>query len=200
MFKIVRVLLITAGLILTVGETHSFAQFGGRGGLGGIFGGMPRGGRGDRGDNTQTRGSRVERPVPDSYEQTEHNLMLLQVDLRLAPEQQGLWQSFTQKVLAYAGDLSRERSRIGIPVPEGTTITGLKYIDQATDNARNRLTELEDIRGAANALYATLSPEQKKIADARMATIIAPRPSVSTGSDSSAGYSDLDSSGAKTRH
>ena len=199
MVKIVWALVIAVGFILAVGESESSAQFGGRGGPGGIFGGMPRGGRGDRGQNTQNRETRVDHPIPDSYQQTEHNLMLMEVDLHLAPQQQGPWQSFTQKVLAYASDLSRERARIGVPVSEGTSLSGLQSIDQATEGARERLAELVDIRDAANTLYATLSPDQKKIADTRMVAIIAPRPGVSNGGDgSSASESSNSSSG--TRH
>jgi len=37
------------------------------------------------------------------------------------------------------------------------------------------VTELEDIRNAANALYGTFTPDQKKIADARMVSVISPR-------------------------
>ena len=176
MVKIIRILVIIVGLILVSGETDSFAQFGGRGGLGGIFGGNPRGGRGNSGDSgqNQNQANRVDRPVPDSYQQTQHRLMMLEVELHLASEQQGPWQSFSQKVLAYASDLSRERARAGIPASEETATSGLQRIDLATDIARNHLTELEDIRTAANALYATLSPDQKKIADRRILTIIAP--------------------------
>src|SRR5437588_13013382 len=112
MVKIVWALVITVGFILAVGESESSAQFGGRGGLGGIFGGTPRGGRGDRGESTQNRESRVEGPAPDSYQQTEHNLMLSEVDLHLAPQQQGPRQSFTQKLLPDPSTLPRQRARI----------------------------------------------------------------------------------------
>lgn len=175
MTKIVWVWVITIGLVLAVGESTSFAQFGGRGG---IFGGTPRRGRGE---DAQTHQSRVANPAPDSYQQTEHNLMLLEVELHLTAAQQGPWQSFEQKVLAYANDLSRERARIGVPVTEGTALTGLQLIDRATDDARSRLAELEDIRSTANTLYAALSADQKNIADTRIAAIIAPRPLVSAG-------------------
>ena len=120
MTKIVWLWVITIGIVIAVGESASFAQFGGRGG---IFGGTPRRGRGE---DAQTHQSRVANPAPDSYQQTEHNLMLLEVELHLTPAQQGPWQSFEQKVLAYANDLSRERARIGIPVTEGTALTGCK--------------------------------------------------------------------------
>jgi len=68
-----------------------------------------------------------------------------------------------------------ERARIGIPESRRTAVTGLQYIDQTTAGARSRVTELEDIRNAANALYGTFTPDQKKIADARMVSVISPR-------------------------
>ncbi len=175
MNRIFSVLVFTVALTLTIRATNSFAQFGGRGG---IFGGSSRGGRGDHRGDLPNQGNPIERPAPGFYEQIEHRLVLMEVDLRLAPEQQGPWLSFAQKVRAYASDLSRERARIGVPAPEGTTISGLQQIDQATENARSRVAELEEIRAAANALYAALSPDQKKIADTRIAAIIAPTISV----------------------
>jgi hypothetical protein len=188
MVKSAWVLVVAVGLIVAVGIPNSFAQFGGRGGLGGIFGGTSRGGRG----NTQNSGNSVARPIPDSYEQTEHRLALMEADLHLTPQQRESWQGFADKVRAYASDLSRERARTGIPASEGITISGLQHIDLITDGARIRLNELEDIRTAANALYATLSPDQKKIADTRMVTLITP-PSGLTGGDGSRNVSGLGS-------
>ena len=188
MIKSAWVLVVAVGLIVAVGIPNSFAQFGGRGGLGGIFGGTSRGGRG----NTQNSGNSVARPIPDSYEQTEHRLALMEADLHLTPQQRESWQAFTDKVRAYASDLSRERARTGIPASEGITISGLQHIDLITDGARIRMNELEDIRTAANALYATLSPDQKKIADTRMVTLITP-PSGLTGGDGSRNVSGLGS-------
>jgi hypothetical protein len=119
MAKIPAVFCFTIGLMLALGESQSFAQFGGRsGGLGGIFGGGQRGGRGaGQSDPMKPRENHGDM-TPDSYQQTQHNLMLLQVDLQLTAEQQAPWQAFTQKVLAYASDLSRERAGIGIPVSD----------------------------------------------------------------------------------
>ena len=77
MIKNAWVLVITVGLIIAVGESNGFAQFGGRGGMGGIFGGTPRGGRG----NIQNQGNSVPRLIPDSYEQTEHGLAVMEMDL-----------------------------------------------------------------------------------------------------------------------
>jgi hypothetical protein len=40
------------------------------------------------------------------------------------------------------------------------------------DAARNRLTALEDIATSAKILYGSLSPQQKVVADPRLATIV----------------------------
>jgi LTXXQ motif family protein len=182
MAKAVWIAAIAAAAILTVGKTESFAQFGGRGGFGGIFGGT-HGSRGDRGGMRQNHESPVDRPAPDSYQQTQHNLMLMKIDLQLTPEQEAPWQKFSDKVMAYASDLSLERARIGISDPQGTPANGLQYIDQATAGARSRVGELEEIRNAASALYEIFTPDQKKIADARMAAVISPRPDAQGGRD-----------------
>jgi LTXXQ motif family protein len=187
MVKSVRVLLITVGFIIAIWEPSAFAQFGGRG-MGGIFGSPSRAPRG----NTQSGTSTVPRPIPDSYEQAEHRLALMELDLHLTAEQREPWQAFANKVRAYASDLSREHARAGIPLSEGTPISGLQHIDLITDGARIRLNELEDIRTTASALYATLSPDQKKIADARMVTLIT-TPSGLTAGDSINNFSGLGS-------
>lgn len=188
------VLVITVGLVIAVGESNGYAQFGGRGGIGGIFGGTSRGGRG----NIQNRGNAVPRLIPDSYEQTEHSLAVMEMDLHLTPQQKEAWQSFADKVRVYASDLSRERARTGIPASEGTAIGGLQHIDLIADGARIRVKELEDIRAAASTLYATLAPDQQKIADKRIVTLITPS-SALTGGDGSSNFSGLDSS-TRTQH
>ena len=175
-------MIITAGLMIAT-ESSSFAQLGGRG-LGGLFGGSSRGPRG----NTQNNPNNVSRPIPDSYEQTEHRLALMEMALQLTSQQKEPWQAFANKVRAYASDVSREHARAGIPPPEGTSISGLQHIDLVADGARIRLNELEDIRTAANALYTTLSPDQKKIADARMVSLITP-PSGMTGGEGTSNFS-----------
>ncbi len=194
----VLILVVAIGLMIAITVPNGFAQqFTGRQILDNIFNGISRNRRGDQGDNTQKRKNRVDRPAADSYEQTEHKLALLEAALRLQSQQKEPWESFAARVSDYAGDLSRERARAGIPVPEGTPISGLQHINQLTDLARARLSELEEIRSAANKLYATLSPDQKKIADARIVTIVAP-PSELTGETSSGNGTDL-SATAKAR-
>ena len=186
MVKNVPVLLITVGFMIAIWEPSAFAQFGGRG-MGGIFGGPSRAPRG----NTQSgTNSAPPRPIPDSYEQTEHRLALMEMELHLTTQQLEPWQAFANKVRAYASDLSRERARTGIS--EDTSISGLQHVDLITDGARIRLNELEDIRTAANALYATLSADQKKTADARMVTLVT-TPSGAIAGDNGSNFSNLGS-------
>jgi hypothetical protein len=188
MVKSTWILLITVGFIMAIGEPNAVAQFGGRG-MGGIFGGPSRPPRG----NTQNSvSSPPPRPIPDSYEQAEHRLALMELDLHLTAPQREPWQEFADKVRAYASDLSREHARAGIPPSDSTPISGLQHIDLITDGARIRLNELEDIRTTAGALYATLSPDQKKIADARMVALIT-TPSGLTAGDSIHNFSGLGS-------
>jgi uncharacterized protein YdeI (YjbR/CyaY-like superfamily) len=47
-----------------------------------------------------------------------------------------------------------------------------QQLNRIVDTARNRLTALEDIAQAAQALYAKLTPEQQPAADPRLANLI----------------------------
>ena len=173
------VLVVTVALIAAIGVPNGFAKFSGREILDNIVNGMSQG---RSANNAQKKKNRVDRPAPDSYEQTEHELALLEAALQLQSQQKEPWQLFAGKVSDYAGELSRERARIGVPGPEGAATGGLQHLKQLTDVTRTRLSELEEIRSAANKLYATLSPDQKKIADSRIVTMIAPLPTeLSTG-------------------
>lgn len=189
------VLVIAVALIVAIGVPNGFAKFSGREILDNILNGMSRG---RSGDNEQKKKNRADRSVPDSYEQTEHELALLESALRLHSGQKEPWQLFAGKVSDYAGELSRERARIGVPPPDGAATGGLQHLKQLTDLARTRLNELEEIRSAADKLYAVLSPDQKKIADSRIVTMIAPLPTEpSKGDVSREVFTD---SGARARH
>ena len=51
--------------------------------------------------------------------------------------------------------------------------TAPKRLDALADVARNRLTAIEDIADAGKALYAALTPEQRTLADRRLALPLA---------------------------
>jgi len=187
------VLVLAVVLVGATAVPNGFAQFNGREILDNICKGVSRGRRSDQSDNTQKKKNRVDPPAPDSYEQTEHDLALLEADLQLLSQQKEPWQLFAGKMSDYAGELSRERARIGVPGPEGAATGGLQHLKQLTDLARTRLSELEEIRSAANKLYATLSPDQKKIADSRIVTMIAPLPTELSTEDGGGGDKNLGS-------
>ena len=141
---------------------ESLAQFGG-----GFPGSGARGSR-NRPDSS-ARDSRP--PVQDnSPELVEDRLGLLEEDLHLAADQRTAWQSYADKVKALVADIGRERER----GPLGSAqLNSLQQIDHAVDVARNRLTALEDIAAAAHTLYGNLTPQQKSVADPRLANIVA---------------------------
>ena len=103
----------------------------------------------------------------------------------MQPQQIGSWQTFADKVRAYAGDIARERAR-SMTTSAGTAIGGVQHIEHAVDVTRNRLTALEDVAAAAKALYSALSQEQRMLADSRIASIVEPRARSGAGPDGAA--------------
>ena len=172
--------LAAVGFLLSAADTY--AQFGG--GTDGIFGGGQRAGRGTvRGRDRPDRPVRPLAQDDESSQQIDYRLTLLQEDLHLTPGQEAPWQRFANRVRAYAGDLARERARAATP---GTSIetpmSGIQHLERAAETAHNRATAIEEIAAAAKALYAALSDDQKRLADVRIATIVAPRtPRTDTG-------------------
>jgi parvulin-like peptidyl-prolyl isomerase len=166
-FARTAVLLLLAG-ITALSASQSMAQFrGGFPGGGGSGGGMRGGGGGRDGTADSTRNQRPaqEQNAPAQTEVLMHELY---EDLKLTPAQQAAWQSYTDKVQALASDLARERSR----AQAGAQLNALQQLDRSLDAARNRLTGLEDVAAAAKTLYDSLTPEQRTVADSRLAKII----------------------------
>jgi len=146
------------------------------GGMGGGMGGMGRGrggGEGSRGQESRAKAP-VATPDPDSFEQVDYRLSLLEDALKLKDDQLAPWRAFQAKTRDYAQDVVRERGREAMSV-SATQMRGLPHIGQAVDAARNRLAALEDVEGAARTLYAILSPGQQAVADVGIPAIVAPR-------------------------
>ena len=145
----------------------AMAQFGGGfpGGGGMPGGGGRRGGGGDRSAARDMQRPAAEQPRVDYFEQT---IEELRIDLKLQAAQMPAWEAYTAKVRALAGDIARARSQM----PPGPETNVLQRIDRAVDVARNRMTAIEEVSDAAKALYAALAPEQKVVADPRLATIV----------------------------
>lgn len=158
-----------------------YAQFSAGGGSGGGMGGGGRHGSGERpkdcGSSVKPEGDKgpTGPQGPVSREQLEYHLGTLQVDLHLTPEQTSAWQTFSDRLLALQADMERQRSRNASAIANSASSAGgIKPIASAVDAARNRLTALEDIESTARALYQTLQPDQKTLADLRMAVFVTP--------------------------
>lgn len=158
-----------AGLLVlaTLVPAELSAQFGG----GFPGGGMRGGSRGGQGGPGKAQRTEKEQPVAKVQDRSAPVFSLLksfQDDLQLTPEQQSVWQSYADKIMALADDISRERGK-----GEGIAqMKALQRIDHTVDVARNRLTALEDIGDAAKKLFGRLTPQQQAIADPRLATIV----------------------------
>jgi hypothetical protein len=142
--------------------TDAMAQFGG-----GMPGGRARGGRMDRGGSPG-----LDRPAMQEQESmtdlVAFRLELLQEDLKLSREQERAWINYEERTKALAADISRERSR----TQSAMSMNAMQQVNHAVDTARDRLTAWEEIASAAKALYDSLTPQQKELADARFPSIV----------------------------
>ena len=148
--------------LLAVFATQGIAQI--PGGMPGR--GMPQG-RGDavRQDRPQPRTP----PQENVAEQMDFRLYQLREDLKLAPEQERAWSGYAEKVRALGADVARDRDRWGRIEPQ---VDSMQRIERLADAARNRLTAIEDIAVAAKILYERLSPQQRTVADPRLANFV----------------------------
>lgn len=87
--------------------------------------------------------------------------------LALTAQQQPLWSAYESTVNAYAASYYREK-----PVLPSQEDTAPHQIGRLVDNLQNRLASLEEIERAAKTLYASLTPEQQKIANQMMISTI----------------------------
>jgi len=158
--------LLAAGI-----TTQAFAQFGGtRRGSGSLE-------RSSRDAQTPRDARSAQDADGPSYETVEYRLTLFAEALRPTAEQTPAWQDFQKKVRLYAADTARQRAARAQPVSLSAAQPGaLKHLAQVVDDARDRLTALEDVEAAAKALLEVLTPDQRAVADLRIPTIVAPRP------------------------
>lgn len=108
------------------------------------------------------------RPLaPNVTELVNMRLSQLEEDLNLRAHQLALWNKYRERVLGLLDDVRRAGRVSAIET------TAPQRLDALIDHARNRLTAIEDIADAGKALYAALTPEQKTVADRRLALPLA---------------------------
>lgn len=144
-----RLLLITTTLLGSL-LIHDASAMGG-----GMGGGEPPGGR-QRGERREAGEAMTPSQSPfaaiaEALERTER-------ELKLTPAQLPHWTRYQRRIEALLDDQMR-------PPSASDSAAGLAAISRKVDVVRNRLAAMEQIEGAARALHAALSPEQKALAD-----------------------------------
>jgi len=160
----VRFLLFAVLLVLATAAQAQFPGGGAGGGRGGM-GGMPPGrNAGDGPREGSSLGT-----AADVVAQMEMNLSSLAEDLRLTPAQRSAWTIYADRLRKFAEDVSRNRSAMRFPRDEAP-----RQFDLLVGSATNRLTAIEEFAEAGKKLYETLAPDQREIADRRLARIVTP--------------------------
>jgi hypothetical protein len=105
----------------------------------------------------------------------------LEEDLNLRPDQRGAWKVYRDRVMQMLDD--QRRAARAATAYSAIETSAPKRLDALADAARNRLTAVEDIVDAGKALYASLTPEQRTLADRRLALPLATLSGSDTGAD-----------------
>jgi hypothetical protein len=134
---------------------------------GGASGGRPaKGGARGPGDERDPAQAAAQAGIA---EQARYQLREFGEYLKLVPAQRSAWIAYADKVQRLADDVVRNRNAVRFP--KGTAPEQLEFV---AETLRNRLTAVEDIADAGKSLYAALTPDQKAIADGRLARISIP--------------------------
>ena len=126
----------------------------------GQMGGRPRRGGGDKSAGGGKAGGQIN-PL-------EATLGEFEADLKLTGDQQKAWNAYADGIRALQKDIARDRA----PRSSDAQLDLAKRLDRAADVARDRLTAVEDIVDSAKGLLKTLTPEQRTMADPRLASLI----------------------------
>jgi len=118
---------------------------------------------------------------PTMVELVTMRLGQLEEDLNLRPDQLGPWKVYRDRVMQMLDD--QRRATRSASAYSASETSAPKRLDALADDARNRLTAVEDIVDAGKALYAALTPEQRTLADRRLALPLATLSGSDTGAD-----------------
>jgi hypothetical protein len=89
-------------------------------------------------------------------------------ELQLQPAQQSAFNDYRQRMLQFAGDIERAENG-GIRVGAGAAP---KQLEALSDVVHDRALAVDDIVTAVNTLYPLLNPQQRHIADGKMAWML----------------------------
>lgn len=156
----VRIAFALAWTLAAVWATSATAQVGGSPGRPGATGAPRAGGTAERPNDERP-------PGPNLNELVAVRMSQLEEDLRLQPQQGAAWLRFRDSVQRLLDDRRRTARTTAAEA------TAPQRLDAIADGARNRLAAVEDVVDAGKALYALLTPEQRSVADRRLALPLA---------------------------
>lgn len=95
-------------------------------------------------------------------------LAALKVELKITPDQDNAWQAFTTKAKQQAESMIARREQMFAKV-SATNQSAPERLAQRAEFAKQGAASMETMAAAVKDLYATLTPEQKTIADQHLA-------------------------------
>jgi len=135
---------------------------------GGGFGGSGRGGMHQSSSSDDAK-CPTAKATSSTIDRVNLELEASRAALGLSSEQEPAWSRFEASTKKLLRDLVRGTDAGEISISQ---MFAPQLIDQALDRPRDHLTALEDVGDSAKQLYQVLSPEQKKIADARLPKVV----------------------------
>jgi hypothetical protein len=171
MTKFWRAMALLAGIVMA---TAASAQYpGGRGGPGGPTG--ARGGAGERaGEPPAGMRGAPSAVVPLNLGAfVEVQLDQLEDELKLTPTQSAAWIAYAERIGKFADDIVRSQFEARAARATSVTAAAPEQLGLIADGMRNRLKAIDEIVALGTALYATLTPEQRVVADRRLAQTVA---------------------------
>jgi len=98
----------------------------------------------------------------------EGHLAALKVELKITPNQEGAWKTFTDKARKQSETMIAQREKAFSQKP-AADVPAPERLAQRTEFAKQQIANMENMTAAVKELYGTLTPEQKKIADQLLA-------------------------------
>jgi hypothetical protein len=159
---VLTILRAVATLLLALAAASAAAQY--PGGSGGKDG---RGGM--RGPGAGTMREPMRGSAASQSPMIQVQLDQFEDELKLTKEQQPEWNRYAERVAKLMDEVARMRQ-------PGAAASGsaVEQLDALAATARSRVVAIEGIVDAGRRLYPSLTPEQKGIADRRLARIVGP--------------------------
>ena len=98
----------------------------------------------------------------------EGHLAALKVELKITPDQESAWKTFTDKARQQADTMIARRVQMFSQAP-AVTQSAPERLAQRTEFAKQALASMEAMTAAVKDIYAVLTPEQKALADRLLA-------------------------------